>query len=245
MSTAPRKQSEGNVYHLITRGVGQQIIFEDDADRAYFMATLKDRAAKLGAELWAWCIMSNHVHLIVKAPIETVSRFMGALQSSYALYYNKRHERSGRLFQGRFTSVPIENDEQLVAAIRYVHLNPVKAGEELDSPWSSYDALASGGKGVDGSSLVLEVFGGTNGFKKAHATREGATLPTNLPRMRLSEDEAIQRARATVAPHSLYDIKALPKAERNKLLKLLKDEGLSVRQVARCTGIGQNIVARA
>ena len=245
MSTIPRRQSERNVYHLVTRGIGQQILFEDDTDRTYFLTALKNKAAKFGIELLAWCIMSNHAHLIVRAPIETVSRFMGALQSSYALYHNKRHERSGRLFQSRFTSVPIENDEQLIAAVRYVHLNPVKVGEKLDSPWSSYGTLASGGKGTDGSSLVLDVFGGTNGFRKSHVNLEDTLRPDNLPRMRLSEDEAIRRARETVAPHALYDIKALSKAERNKLLKLLKAEGLSVRQITRCTGIGQNIVARA
>lgn len=245
MSTKPRKQSEGNVYHLVIRGVGQQIIFEDDKDLDFFMTALKDRAASYDIELWAWCLMSNHVHFIAKAPIETISRFMSALQSSYALYFNKRHDRKGRLFQGRFTSVPIENDEQLITAVRYIHLNPVKAGEKLDSPWSSYGALAAGGKGIDGSSLVLEVFGGVEGFKKSHAGLQAASHPGNLPRMRIGEDEAIRLAKNLVSPLSLYDVKALPKAERNEKLKLMKDAGLSVRQIARFTGIGHNIVARA
>ena len=243
MSTAPRKRSEGDVYHVVVRGVGQQIIFEDDADRNWFMTALRDKAEELGVQIWAWCLMSNHVHLVMKAPLEDVVVFMRQLQSRYALYFNRRHERAGTLFQGRFTSVPIENDEQLITAIRYLHLNPVKAGDALDSPWTSYNAYAEGRMTGDGAALVLEVFGGVDNFKRSHADNAAVVEP-KLPRHRLNENDALALAQTTVAPLSLHDVKSLPKDERNAHIRALKAAGLSVRQIARFTGIGQNIVAR-
>lgn len=244
MPYPPRKQSEGDVYHVITRGVGQQIIFEDDEDFSYFFKTLVSQAQKYEVEIWAWCLMSNHVHLLLRAPIETISKFMQQTKSSYAVYFNKQHGRNGALFQGRFTSVPIETDEQLITAVRYIHLNPTEAGEDLSYKWSSYigyfkrKEIAS-----DGKELVSSLFNGPKGFAQLHESGEKPS--SGIPRRRIEEDEALKIAKQIIAPLSLYDIDSLKKSERNEYIARMKAAGLSVRQISRFTSVGHNIVARA
>ena len=106
MRTA-RKECESNIYHVIVRGVGRQLPFEDDSDRRFFVEALSDSRASHGVEPFAWCLMANHVHLALRAPIESISTMMRSLETRYAGHFNFRHERMGTLFQGRFISVPI------------------------------------------------------------------------------------------------------------------------------------------
>ena len=244
MAYPPRKQSEGNVYHVIARGVGQQIIFEDDEDRSLFMGFLERFCRKSNVAIWAWCLMENHVHLLLHGPIDEISSTMQNVQSSYAIRFNKRHTRKGSLFQGRFTSIPIESDAQLATVVRYIHLNPVKSGGSLASPWSSYRRF-TGSSAVDpeAAELIFELFGGKEGFVAAHEVAAGA-FASALQGVRPKDRDALQLAQAVISPMRIYDIRALSKTERNAYIARMKEAGLSVRQIARLTTIGQNIIAR-
>lgn len=244
MARTARKRSEGDIYHVIIRGVGQQIIFEDDEDRFKFLRLLDDAFTEENIIILAWCLMSNHVHLLLKAPIERISKSMMKLESMYAHYFNQTHGRSGVLFQGRYTSIPIEDDVQLLTAIRYIHMNPVKTLKKLDSPWSSYGEYI--GKNKDAycdRKFVLDIFGGIDAFKRFHEAE--AEHSYSLPRQRISEKDALFIAREVLGKINLYDLRSMERTERDWYLAKLRKAGLSISQISRLTSIGRNIVSRA
>ena len=117
MSRTPRKQSESNVYHIFARGVGRVQLFEDDTDNSYFLDLLERMASHESCAIFAYCLMGNHFHLVVRMPMDDLSEAMRRLEVSYAQYFNEKHGRTGTLFQGRFGSEPIDSDEQLLAAM--------------------------------------------------------------------------------------------------------------------------------
>ena len=110
MPRAPRAIAESGFYHVILRGNGKQIIFEDDADRRAFLDLLAKRAADAGIRILAWCLMENHVHLVLEDPTQTLSEMMRRLSGDYAQRFNRKSGRVGHVFEHRFKSCPIENE---------------------------------------------------------------------------------------------------------------------------------------
>ena len=145
MPRAPRKQSESGFYHIYSRGSGRQIIYEDADDRFEFLRCLSTALGRSDAVLYAYCLMGNHYHMVVKSNFEALSDFAHDLNCPYANYFNKRHVRTGHLFEGRFSSQPIAGDEHFLTAVRYVHRNPVEANiaPTCEYDWSSFSAAAS------------------------------------------------------------------------------------------------------
>jgi putative transposase len=140
MARPPRLQAPGTLHHLIARGNERREVFRDDADRGDYLERLARYRKKLGFRLYAYCLMPNHVHLAVEQGPATLSELMHAQQSSYKQYFNRRHQRVGHLFQGRYKSFLVDGDRYFLALIRYIHGNPVKAGIVREShlyPWSS------------------------------------------------------------------------------------------------------------
>ncbi len=247
MSRTARRVGEHDCYHVIVRGAGKQVIFEDDHDRQAFLDRLTRRMGEGGADLLAWCLMNNHSHLLMRAPIQDISRIMRDFESGYAGYFNVRHGHVGPVFQGRFHSVAIEDDRQLLAALRYIHRNPLEAGLELDNEWSSYrEYVGAAALRLCDTGFALGVLGGRDAFVALHQ-REGDDVEykTGEPRSRLNDERAICAAREVLGGMDPLALKSLGKADRNAQLARLRAAGLSARQVARLTGIGENIVARA
>ena len=105
MTRKPRKQSPANIYHVTNRGVSRQIIFEDDADRERFLVTLRRFMAEFDGELYAWCLMSNHFHLLFHMNLEDISLLMKKVGVSYAAYFNRKYDRVGTLFEASVVCV--------------------------------------------------------------------------------------------------------------------------------------------
>ena len=122
------------------RGCGKQCLFEDDADRIKFLEILSSNTEKYRVSVLAWCLMDNHIHLVLSDRQDDLSPCLKAIAGHYAMYFNSRTAHVGHVFQDRFKSKPIETDGYLLQAIRYVHRNPEKAGIAAaeDYPWSSY-----------------------------------------------------------------------------------------------------------
>ena len=140
MATKKRKRSESGFYHVFQRGVCLFDIFEDDEDRKFYLKRLVRYASELHVEIHAWCLMSNHTHLLVRAQHETLSAVMRKIGSVYARYFNKRHGRTGPLFEDRFGSVCVETDSQFLSVMRYIHRNPIHHEERTlmgDYPWKN------------------------------------------------------------------------------------------------------------
>ena len=165
----PRVQSTADIYHVIARGTGRQIIFEDDDDRQRFLMYLSAALRDAGAELLAWCLMENHVHLLIHAPLPDLSAAMRRVCGTYALRFNAKTGRVGHLFQDRFKSEAVSDDAYLMTVVRYIHENPAKAGVgAVDAyPWSSYREYV-GAPVLCTTDFVLEVFGGVDNFAAFH-----------------------------------------------------------------------------
>lgn len=251
----PRISCEGDVYHVMGRGVGLQLIFEDDTDREFFLRVLHEESSSAGAQVFAWCLMGNHFHLILQAPMESVSSLMRCLCSRYAYVFNVRHERKGHLFQERFKSEPIDSDAYLLTAVRYVHENPQKAGlAEMDIyPWSSYREYTVGSClpfSICTREFVLACFGGLEGFLSFHGAPESGSTLTDIGEVRtrttaMSDRAAVLIAESVLREVQLSDLKAMPREARDAAISDLLDAGLSIRQIARLTGIGRGIIQRA
>ena len=246
----PRKLSPADIYHIVARGTGRQLIFEDDEDRQAFMRFLEEALDRAEVELYAWCLMGNHVHLLVHAPMEHVSSCMKFLLGRYSQWFNAKSGRVGHLFQERFRSEPIDTDAYLATVVRYIHANPEKAGVGAVEtyPWSSYQEY-TGEPQLCSTEFVLSVFGGVESFVKAGVSDGGDAQCIDIPnpsraRIANSDEQALAIAQSLldVEPNEL---KTLPKKERDLRLATLKGAGLSVRQVERITGIGRNTVSRA
>ncbi|PFG15085.1 transposase [Bacillus sp. es.036] len=108
-----RKKSSSGVYHVVFRGINRQTIFEDEEDKEKFLEILARYKTKSGIELYAYCLMDNHVHLLVKETEESLSMFMKRVSSSYVYWYNRKYRRCGHLFQERFNSENVESDAHL------------------------------------------------------------------------------------------------------------------------------------
>lgn len=140
MARPPRLEAEGSVYHVIVRGNERRAIFRDDADREEYLRRLAVYRERFGFRLLAYCLMDNHIHFALERGATRLSRVMLALQGSYTQWFNRRHRRVGHLFQGRYKAFLVQRDRYLLALIRYIHENPVRAGvveRAQDYPWSS------------------------------------------------------------------------------------------------------------
>ena len=136
-----RIEYPGAFHHITSRGVARQDIFFDDADRDMFLQLLAQAYQRWGVILHAYCLMTNHYHLEIQTPEGYLSRSLQWVNQNYASYVNRRYQRSGHLFQGRFKSVLVEAEAHLHELTRYIHLNPVRAGMVTAPalyPWSSY-----------------------------------------------------------------------------------------------------------
>ena len=128
------------IYHVIARGNERKRIFVDEDDRRFYLARLAGCSDRFDVRILAYCLMDNHVHLAIQRGATSVSRFVHAVHSCYSQRFNRRHARVGHLFQGRFKSFLVEKDAYLIALVRYIHLNPVRArivSRPGDYLWSS------------------------------------------------------------------------------------------------------------
>ncbi len=249
MPRTARRQSESSIYHVINRGEGQQIVFENNADRSFFMRRLDTLLGEEGGTLLAWCLMDNHFHLLLSIPFDQLNRLMHRLQTSYAGYFNRVHGHVGSVFGGRFKSEPVETDAYLMTVVRYIHENPRKAGisRSLDYSWSSYREYRNG-RGHADTALVLGVFGGLAQFmsfhKSNHAEERCLETEDNII-CRLGDDEARRVADRLLGKGKASSLKGVGRQERDEALAKLKGNGLSVRQIQRLTGISLGTISNA
>lgn len=137
----------GASYHIMSRGNHRLEIFRDDEDRQVYLSMLAQVKAKHPFKLYAYCLMSNHVHFQLETIETDPGKIMKLLNMKYAIFFNKKYRFVGQLMQGRFQAETIEDDRYFLALNRYIHLNPVKAGivpHPKDYPWSSYKAYVEG-----------------------------------------------------------------------------------------------------
>lgn len=242
-------------YHVCARGTGKQLIFEGDEDRWEFLELMRDCCRDARVTIVAWCLMDNHVHLMLEDYEDGVSAAMHRLLLTYARRFNKRTGRTGSLFGDRFERRSLDTDWQVMEAIRTVHADPQEAGISLIEryPWSSfaehlraYDSDAADAmRGFSDPSCVLELFGSAEGFIAHSLSTPDGGEPV-LCDMKETDWEryafADKLAKSLGVP--LHGVKAAPPAQRDTVIVGLHDAGFTVRQIERYTGIGKSTVSR-
>ena len=149
MARPVRIEYPGACYHVISRGNNRQAIFKDEHDRESYLEKLFYYSEQKEVEILCYCLLSNHVHLLLHTPQGNLSKLMQPFQTSYTVYFNRRHRHTGHVFEQRYKAFLVDRDNYLLQVSRYIHLNPVGAGivkRPQDYRWSSYGAYVKGGK---------------------------------------------------------------------------------------------------
>ncbi|GAA0469446.1 transposase [Alkalibacillus silvisoli] len=258
MPRKARVKSKTGIYHIMWRGTGGQDIFHDDGDRLKYLDTVLKYKKRADMSVYAWCLMSNHVHLLLQEGNEDISITMKRVGVSFASYYNWKYSIKGHLFQDRFKSENVENNQYLRAVVRYIHQNPLKAGivDQVEAwNWSScrgYYGKTVYPLGLLDAEFVLGMFSSDKemkrkAFKVFNEKRNlDKCLDESIYKPRLSDEEARAEIRKILGEVEIPQIKGLPRMERNDLLKKVKRiNGVSQRQAARILGVSPNLVFKA
>jgi REP element-mobilizing transposase RayT len=232
------------------RGINHAELFYDSDDKAAFLERLARFKAAGAFELYAYSLMGNHVHLLVKEGADSLALIIKRLTVSYSFRYNKKYERSGYLFEGRYKSEPVEDDAYLLTVFKYIHHNPVKIGESIAS-WTSYNDYADAPVLVD-VGFILSLFADSKPKAQerlkqflSEALPEGTDIFGEARPGSLTDEEAIPRIKEIAGLGSCNLLAGLDKASRDQTLARLKGEGFTVRQLSRLTGINRGIVQKA
>lgn len=243
----------------MVRGANKQEIFHDDEDRLRLLTTIKRFKKKAHFEAYGWCLMGNHVHLLVKEGAETISETMRRIGVSYVGYYNQKYLTTGHLFQDRFNSETVDSEGYLKTVIRYIHQNPVKAGlvkKPAEWKWSScsgYYGLTSIPTGLLDNKFILGLFSDSvheaigRFIQFNQALSEDRCLDLEqVVRERLTDEEARRRIVLELGEINLAQVKGLPKPLRDDVLRRVKKiKGLTHRQAARILGVSPSLIFKA
>ncbi len=257
MARTQRLYSESGCYHIMLRGNERKKIFLDDGDRHHFIDILLKKKNETQLLIYAYCLMDNHIHLVVRDAQNEISNIMKGIATSFAMYFNAKYDRVGHVFQNRFKSEPVEDDRYLMSVIRYVHNNPVKAMVVIKPDqynWSSYRSYIN----PEETTLVepryvLDMIGGDleiaiQEFKRFSNIEDDTEY--------IDEDDEVIKSltdgRIYLAAYLAYNWPGAAQAailedqvtRDEVVLELRKNTGLSIRKIADLLGINRSIVER-
>ena len=262
MPRQQRQTSGTGIYHVMLRGINHQDIFEDREDYWKFLRLLRQQTFPEDNQgkplpphciIYAYCLMPNHVHLLIRELDEGISAPISSISIAYAQYFNKRYEHSGHLFQDRFKSEPVNDMTYFVTLLRYIHQNPIAAGIAPDVrhyPWSSWCEYQADMMCIIPICTTQHVF--------ARLSAEDLTALVNEPlsktlkildfdnemAIRLSDDKVREFLLTACGVTNVVDIQHFPKETRNDIIKQLRDYGASIRQITRIIGISEGIIRK-
>ncbi|TYQ16924.1 UNVERIFIED_CONTAM: REP element-mobilizing transposase RayT [Acetivibrio alkalicellulosi] len=254
-----RKLSKSEIYHVMIRGNEKKDIFLDDEDKKRIINTLLEKKKTSKFLLYAYCIMNNHAHFIINTKDEPISTVIKRIGTSYAYYYNKKHKRVGHVFQDRFRSENIEDENYLISAVRYVHNNPVKAGickVPEHYKWSSMNLYLNHNRGVlelPEINEILGIFSDNIDIAKMKFIEFNNCLGKETfididENNKMDQDEVIEYLNNYLNKYKLskLDLRKLENSEkRNKLIReLFNISSLSGRQISSITGINRETVRK-
>jgi REP element-mobilizing transposase RayT len=236
------------------RGINRQTIFEDEQDYKKFIGTLEKYKEICKYELYAYCLMGNHIHILLKEGLEPLEQVMRRICGSYVFWYNQKYDRIGNLFQDRYASEPVENNAYFLAALRYIFQNPVKAGivnSAKDYKWHNYlDYVSDYGSINLDTAFVLGMFHSNKDSAKGKFT-EFVDMPNEDNFLDMKEDHRLTDSEAEAVIRSVckldhaIDLQKFEKKQRDELLRELKKYPISIRQMERLTGINRGVILKA
>lgn len=238
-----RKYSPTEMYHIVIRGVNKQNIFFSKEDKIFFLALMYKYSKKLEIKIHAYCLMENHVHFLISAKDKKLSSFMQVLTSVYARFFNKKYDRIGHLFQNRFASEIILDENYYKIVLRYILLNPEKAKicKYSDYKWSSYKQFTR--KNSLYTKLIFSYFKNIVELQK-FINQDSNTECIDIE-LRPSEKEAyyIEKIKNILKSDSPLIPPDLPLNQIKDKVKKLRSAKIPIRTISRLTGIMTWIVA--
>ncbi len=256
MTRQRRKISNSKVYHVIVKGIDDQDIFYDDQDRRYFLKQILNLKKEINYDVYSYCLMTNHIHMVIKSEAKVLSKIMQSLMIRYVYYFNSRYERSGTLVQNRFKSKCVENQKYFLEVCRYIHRNPEKAGmaKTQNYKWSSYQEYL-GEEKIINKKVLLHYFNNDISEFVKYTTNLTVEDIENLYdyaeyeiRNRLLDEEVIQ---IIMKKFEIFDVKDVViffknknRKELEKALQVIKNiKGTNKSQVARILRINRKFVS--
>lgn len=252
MPRKARKKSSNGIYHIMLRGINKQTIFEDEEDKHKFLQILKKYKDISEYKVFGYCLMDNHVHLLVKESTEeTISEAIKRISSSYVYWYNLKYERCGHLFQDRFKSENVDNWIYFLKVLRYIHQNPMKAGlakNVFENKWTSIHEYVGQVKIVD-IEVGHQLFSPER--KKAiklfaqymNESNDDQCLE-DIVKVKMSDTEVQQYLHKLGITNS-STLQQMEKEHRDAAIASLKKlNGVTVRQLSRITGISKSVIQR-
>ena len=251
MPRKSREKSDTGIYHVMLRGINGQIIFEDKEDYEKLIQVIEEYKKICEYEIYAYCLMSNHIHLLMKEGKEDLGIVFRRIGASYVYWYNGKYSRTGHLFQDRYKSEVVENDQYFLTVLRYIHQNPTKAGIENNIGkyfWSSYNEYL-GKHGICNTKFALGFFGederkAVEEFKKFNYEESYDKCLEYEKSLRIDDREASKMIMELFGIKDTTEIQKFEKDKRDNSIQKLKDIGLSIRQIERLTGISFSIIRR-
>lgn len=246
MPRQARKQSESGIYHVMLRGINRQNIFEDEEDREKFLQTLGYYKAISEYKVFAYCLMSNHIHLLIRIEKEPLDRVIKRIAGSYVYWYNWKYRRCGHLFQDRFKSEPVEEDEYFLTVLRYIHQNPVKGNlckSVKDYRYSSYGEYFKESELVD-IEFCLGIVSCEQFIKLNNEYVDTVCLDLEDNEFRLTDEEARKIILKISKCKNITEFQGLELKKRDNCLRLCREKGISIRQLSRLTGVSFNIIRK-
>lgn len=191
-------------------------------------------------ELFAYCLMGNHIHLLLKEGAESLEQIFKRLCGRFVYWYNIKYQRVGHLFQDRFKSEPVDSEKYFLAVLRYIHQNPVKAGmcKRVEGySYSSYLEYIKDGKLVD-TDYAFTLVSVEDFIALNHQLADIPCLDISERRIaRVTDEQAKSLIKKISKCDTVSSFQSLDSVARNKFLKMLKAEGLSIRQLSKLTGV--------
>ena len=253
MPRKPRILSPTGIYHIILRSVNQHIIFEEDSDYQKFLFVLSDCKKKYDIDIYAYCLMDNHIHLLIQLPDDKLSSFFQSLGTRFVRWYNNKYFRSGHLFQERFYSSIIENERAFLSALTYIHNNPVKANMcryASEYLWSSVRAFYGAKNPLVNVSFAYNIAGSKDSllhyFAKETDSPENSLFKNDHLKTThfLTDEKALTIFKSVTHLPSTSDVEKLEKLKRNEYVRALKKEHLTIKQISRIMDISATTVKR-
>lgn len=248
MPRQARKKSESGMYHIMLRGINQQQIFEDSEDCDKFIQILLECKAVSEFKLFAYCLMGNHIHLLIKPEKEPLEQVFKRIGGRYVYWYNVKYQRVGHLFQDRFKSEPVEGDSYFLTVIRYIHQNPVKAGlckRIEDYAYSSYREYIAKPNLVD-VDFVFDIVSKEEFERYNHEMNADKCLEiADAPKLRVTDEQAMKIIENISHCKTTAEFQRLDSKSRDAFIETFNENGLSIRQISRLTGISKGLVEKS
>jgi len=198
MPRKPRQYSKIDIYHVVIKGINSQLLSEETKDYLKYIEILEYYKENCGFDLFAYCLMSNHVHLLIRTNIVSLESIFKRINTSYANWFNMKYSRSGPLQDGRYYSEPIDSLDYLLCTLRYIHKNPLKSNLEKSIGskyrWNSYQAYTKQNTNLVDTKYILSEFNSINDFIEFHMyDSDSVFIDIQNIKRRIPDDVAIEK----------------------------------------------------